>query len=191
MPAGPAPLRQAPHFEAEFPGASRSASEVAINLVRTCSLFLAELGRRRKALADLSASAWQALATIEGAGEALPPHIIAERLILTSGSVTSLLDTLERRGLVHRFPHPDDRRKLLVEITDDARRMVDVMLPIVHTTAEEMAQGVGESGRDLLLRALAQMGANLEAMNSQPAPEVRLPRRQVGARSRSRSRRNT
>lgn len=185
-PAGPAPLRQAPHFEAEFPGASRSASEVAINLVRACSLFLAELGRRRKALADLSASAWQALAVIEGAGEALPPHIIAERLILTSGSVTSLLDTLERRGLVHRYPHPDDRRKLLVEISDDARRMVDFMLPIVHTTAEEMAQGVGESARDILLRALAQMGANLEAMSSQPAPEVRLRRRHVGARSRSR-----
>lgn len=182
MQPGPEPLRQAAHFEAEFPGASRSASEVVLNLVRTSSLFLAELDRRRKVVADLSASAWQALAVIEGAGTPLAPHVIAERLLLTSGSVTSLLDTLERRGLVRRAAHPDDRRKLLIDITDDARGLVDRMLPIVHATAAEIVGAVDEPAREALLRALAEISAHLEAARSRPVPEVRLHRRGMAAR---------
>jgi DNA-binding MarR family transcriptional regulator len=178
----PEPLRQAAHFEVEFPGASRSASEVVINLVRTTSLFLAELDRRLKNVADLSASAWQALAVIEGAREPLPPHVIADRLLLTSGSITSLLDTLERRGLVRRNAHPRDRRKLLVDITNTARDMVDHMLPIVHSTAQEMTKSVSESAREQLILALAQMRADLEAMSSRPVPQVRLRRRAIPSR---------
>ena len=64
---------------------------------------------------------------------------------MTSGSITSLLDTLERNGLVRREPHPDDRRKLLVDITDEARRLVDRMLPIVHATSVELLEGVDEA----------------------------------------------
>jgi DNA-binding MarR family transcriptional regulator len=39
---------------------------------------------------------------------------MAERLIVTTASVTSLLDTLERRGLLERRPDPTDRRRPLI-----------------------------------------------------------------------------
>src|SRR5947208_10013388 len=96
------PLRVGDDFEDEFPGASRSAAEVSANLVRTSDAFLAELHRRRREIADLSPSAFQALAVLEGAGEPLSGHVIAERLLVSSASMTSLLDTLERRGLIER-----------------------------------------------------------------------------------------
>jgi DNA-binding MarR family transcriptional regulator len=80
----------------------------------------------------LSATARMALAVIEGAREPLEPSVIAERLIITSGSMTSMLDTLERRGLVRRAPHPEDRRKLLVDVTDEARAILDELLPSLH-----------------------------------------------------------
>ena len=80
----------------------------------------------------LSATARMALAVIEGAREPLEPSVIAERLIITSGSMTSMLDTLERRGLVRRTPHPGDRRKLLVDVTDEARAILDELLPSLH-----------------------------------------------------------
>lgn len=80
----------------------------------------------------LSATGKQALAVIEGAREALEPSVIAERLIITTGSMTSILDTLERAGLVRRMPHPADRRKLLVDVTDEAIAIVDELLPSLH-----------------------------------------------------------
>ena len=39
---------------------------------------------------------------------------IGNRLSLTSGSVTTLIDRLERKDLVKRQPHPKDRRKVIV-----------------------------------------------------------------------------
>ncbi len=44
----------------------------------------------------------------------LTPGDLAGRLKLTSGAVTSVLDRLERREMVRREPHPDDRRKVVV-----------------------------------------------------------------------------
>jgi len=78
---------------------------------------------------DLHLAAAQTLSVLEGAPEPLTPNEINAHLHLTSGSVTTLLDRLEQRGLVVRRPHPTDRRKVLVDITDDGRELVDGFLP--------------------------------------------------------------
>ena len=122
-----------------------------------------------------------ALAVIEGAGEPLEPGIIAERLIITSGSMTSMLDTLEKHGLVVRMPHPGDRRKLLVDITDGGRAIVDRLLPSLHQRERvviEAALSRAEQGRLLQLLAKVQQAALAEAAN----PVVRPARRNKPAR---------
>ncbi|MEM7687438.1 MAG: MarR family transcriptional regulator [Pseudomonadota bacterium] len=48
------------------------------------------------------------------------PSAIGRSLSLTSGSVTVLLDRLEKKDLVRRLPSPDDRRALLIEATAKA-----------------------------------------------------------------------
>jgi DNA-binding MarR family transcriptional regulator len=40
---------------------------------------------------------------------------------LTTGAITTLLDRLERVGYVRRLPDPNDRRKVMVEITEKTR----------------------------------------------------------------------
>jgi DNA-binding MarR family transcriptional regulator len=47
----------------------------------------------------------------------LPPTRIAAALGLTSGSVTALVDRLERRGLIERSRDPADRRGVRVSAT--------------------------------------------------------------------------
>ena len=168
-------------FEQEFPGASRSAAEVAANLVRTSDAFLAELERRRRQIADLSPSAFQALAILEGAGEPLAGHVIADRLLVSSASVTSLLDTLEGRGLVERHPHPTDRRKVLIELTGEARDIVDRMLPSVHGAATEAFADLTESEREQLITSLTTIRARLAVLSGQPPPTPK-PRRKRRAR---------
>lgn len=155
-----------------------------MNLARTSWVSLAELDRRHKtAIGNLSLSGWQALAVIEGAGKPLPPKVIGERLLLTSGSITSLLDTLERRGFVRREPHPDDRRKLLVNITDEARKLVDRMLAQVHATSIEVMVEISEADREHLIQTLARLRANAEAMGARPVPAVTLRRQAARAPS--------
>ena len=64
--------------------------------------------------------------------EPLPAHVIAERLVVRGASMTSLLDTLERRKLVERHPHPDDRRKILIHLTVEARQTVERTRPGIY-----------------------------------------------------------
>ena len=45
--------------------------------------------------------------------------------MLSSAGVTSRIDRLERRGLVRRLDDPDDRRGVIIELTDEGREVVD------------------------------------------------------------------
>ncbi len=42
---------------------------------------------------------------------------LADALGITTSSVTSLIDRMERSGLVKRQPHPRDRRRTVVQLT--------------------------------------------------------------------------
>lgn len=48
---------------------------------------------------------------------------LARRLRIAPRSATEVVDSLEERGLVRRSPCPEDRRAVLVEVTDDGREM--------------------------------------------------------------------
>lgn len=48
------------------------------------------------------------------AAEELTPGELGDRLALTSGAVTALIDRLERHGWVERVPHATDRRSVVV-----------------------------------------------------------------------------
>ena len=126
----------------------------------------------------LSPSARGVLAVVEGAGEPLEPSVIAERLVVTTGSMTSLLDNLEKRGLVRRLPHPEDRRKLLIDITPEAQAIVDELLPSLHARERDvMNAALSKNEQRSLLRLLAKLQqAGLDAA-SMPAPEGATRRR--------------
>ncbi len=78
---------------------------------------------------ELNLADFQALAVLDGAEAPMTAIELNAYLHLTSGSVTSLLDRLEKRSLVARQPHPTDRRKVHVAITDGGRALVDAHLP--------------------------------------------------------------
>lgn len=170
-------VRVPPGFAREFPGADPRSAEAAANLVHTASSYLTELDRRRRPIAALSASAYQTLAILEGAGEPLPSSVIADRLLVTTASMTSLLDTLERRGLVVRSPHPHDRRKILVALTDDAYEVVDKMLPVVHRTATDVFSVLTPDERVLLIELLARVQTRLDDVRHEPPPKAQPRRR--------------
>lgn len=52
----------------------------------------------------------------------LPMGVIGKRLQVHPASVTSATDRLERDGLAERLPHPQDRRAVLVAITQEGKQ---------------------------------------------------------------------
>ncbi len=165
------------HFEHEFPGASRSAAEVAATLVGTATALETAIGRPPRQAANLSTSAFQTLAILDGAGGPLPSVVIAERLLVSTASMTSLLDTLERRGLIERRPHPTDGRKILVELTPLAQPIIDVQLPVIHAVITQAIGDVPEDDRERLLRSLVLIRTRLEQMADEPLPKAKARRK--------------
>jgi len=173
------PIRVDRGFEREFPGASALATEACANLVHTASTLLDELNRHRASVTDLSPTAAQALAVLDGAGEALPSSVIASRLLVTTASMTSLLDTLERRGFVERRSHPGDRRKILVELTPSGSAVVEKMLPVIHGAQRRAMEGLDQDQRETLVDLLALVQMHLEDIRGQELPRPRPRRRRA------------
>src|ERR1700753_697295 len=57
-----------------------------------------------------------------GAHEEPPSGEIAEQARLTPGAVSGMLDELEQQGIVSRVRCADDRRRVLVSLTDAGRK---------------------------------------------------------------------
>ncbi len=99
------------------------------------------------------------LAALRRAGapyELSPGQLVAETLV-TSGTMTHRIDRLERRGLVHRRPDPDDGRGVLVVLTPEGRGLVDTALAdLLDRERELLAVLDPADGADLaeLLRRL-------------------------------------
>jgi DNA-binding MarR family transcriptional regulator len=169
-------IRVGADFEDEYPGADSLATECYVNLWRAADLLVGLHNRHTADRYQLSASARDVLAVVEGAGQPLEPSVIAERLVVTTGSMTSLLDNLERRGLVQRLPHPDDRRKLLIDITPEARAIVDELLPAMHARERDViGAALTTSEQRTLRRFLAKL--QQAALDAQSAPVPQPERR--------------
>src|SRR3954470_2052010 len=171
-------VRVGADFEDEYPGADALATECFVNLWRAAELLVGLHNRHTLDRYQLSPSARDVLAVVEGAGQPLEPSVIADRLVVTTGSMTSLLDNLQKRGLIRRLPHPDDRRKLLVDITPEARAVVDELLPALHAREREViGAALTATEQRTLLRYLAKLQQAAADAQSAPAPEGAKRRR--------------
>lgn len=151
--------RRGPHnsaheeFERRFPGASASANAAVRALVQAHddTSRLADDALRHH---GLSGAGRQALAAIDGAGGSLSQSEIAQRLLTTPPSITSLIDTLERRALVVRRRDPVDRRRQLVTITAAGSAAVRRFVPEAVSLQTAVMAGLSERQRTQLTRML-------------------------------------
>jgi DNA-binding MarR family transcriptional regulator len=173
----PEPLiRVGDDFEDEYPGASALATECFANVWRAAGLLIDLHNRHTRDQYGLSPGARQVLAVVDGAGEPLEPSVIGERTLVTTGTMTSLLDTLEKRDLIRRLPHPTDRRKILVQITPAAQAIVDDLLPSLHACERDViSAALSTTEQRQLLRLVAKL--QQAAIDAACNPEKRDARR--------------
>jgi DNA-binding MarR family transcriptional regulator len=105
------------------PGASESGSpELFTSLART-GLFLQALQRECLANHGLAFTEFSVLRMLQTAPDKrLPPSVLAEKIVCTTGAMTKIVDRLQRSALVERGPDPADRRGVLVQITAKGQR---------------------------------------------------------------------
>jgi transcriptional regulator, MarR family len=98
------------------------------------------------------------LATLRRAGPpyCLSPTQLYKSLLITSGAMTNRLNRLEEVGSIERVADPEDKRSMLVALTDAGREKIEQAL-LVHT----------ETQRDLLAMLSVDQQQQLQSLLSQ------------------------
>jgi len=116
--------------------------------------------------AGVAESELDALEHLEADGP-LTQRELGDRLLLTSGGITALVDRLERAGWVSRSPHPNDRRAVIVEASPDAFNRAPTALADFHATIETAARDIPAEHREAIAAFLDTVGAAAaEAVNA-------------------------
>jgi DNA-binding MarR family transcriptional regulator len=161
-------VRVGDDFTDEYPDGDPLAAEVTATLVRVGEALFDEIDRCMAASFEASQNILNTLAVIDGAGEPLTPTQIGERVFSSSASTTGTLDALERRGWIRRLPNPDDRRSVLVEITDEGRATADRFLPGIRALEHAVLAGLSDRDRATLMRLLGKVLDGIAAAAGEP-----------------------
>jgi DNA-binding MarR family transcriptional regulator len=100
-------------------------------------------------------------------GEQLSPGALADTCLLSTGAMTNRIDRLEAEGLVVRERHPQDRRGVIVRLTERGRTLTDEAVAdiareeqrIVRTLSPAEQRRLNDLLRKLMLTFESEPGA--------------------------------
>jgi DNA-binding MarR family transcriptional regulator len=105
---------------------------------------------------DLESWEFDVLAALRRSGPPyrLSPGQLLRETLVTSGTMTNRVDRLAERGLVMRQDHPNDRRGVLVELTDAGRNVVDAAFAELMSAERQITAALDVADHDQLTRSL-------------------------------------
>lgn len=110
--------------------------------------------------------AWEfdMLATLRRSG---PPFRLSagqllESMMITSGTMTNRIDRLEERGLIRRVGDPNDRRKVLVELTQEGLETVDETLPDHAANEKRLLEALSPEEQQVLIGLLRKLHESMD-----------------------------
>jgi DNA-binding MarR family transcriptional regulator len=86
---------------------------------------------------------------------------LAEAIGADKTRIIGILDDLTARGLIKRWPDPDDRRARLLSITDDGRRLRDAARAEIQAAEQELLGRLTPTEREAFLGALRKLSEGL------------------------------
>src|SRR5437899_12577816 len=150
-------------FAGEPPRQDMEAYQVTARL-SGIGLYIARVQEESFGLYGLNRGEVGVLAALRFAGskQQLSPTRLFKGLMLSSAGITSRLDRLEKRGYVKRTRHPNDRRGVLVELTQAGRKAVEEVVSADTARERDVVAGLSASERRTLAALLKKWLATLE-----------------------------
>jgi DNA-binding MarR family transcriptional regulator len=124
------------------PSTPRTLRRRAQTELRLLTTEIDGVDQRAAARLGLNRTDLRCLGVLAGTG-AMTPSELARALGLTSGGLSIALDRLERAGYVNRSPHPEDRRRVVVEVTGLTQRLGAEVFGGLSARVEKALRGYG------------------------------------------------
>jgi MarR family 2-MHQ and catechol resistance regulon transcriptional repressor len=88
---------------------------------------------------------------------------LADKLLVTGGNVTYVMDRLEDQGLVYRYRRPDDRRVIQARLTTEGRELVADVFPGHASYVEHLSRHLSTEEQTVLHGLLRTLGTGIQA----------------------------
>ena len=126
-----------------------------------------QLDRARKSsFSEYGIEGWafDVLSALRRSGEPyqLSPSTLLQETLVTSGTMTNRIDRLVTAGWVERLPDPDDRRGVLVRLTEAGRATVDSALADLLVKERDILAGLPPAGRRKLASLLRELSTGFD-----------------------------
>jgi MarR family 2-MHQ and catechol resistance regulon transcriptional repressor len=86
---------------------------------------------------------------------------LADKLLVTGGNVTYVMDRLEDQGLVYRYRCPDDRRVVQAKLTNEGRALVADVFPAHVAYVEQLSSHLTTDQQDTMRSLLKKLGQGI------------------------------
>jgi len=171
-------LKELPRYDCLIQAAERcptlepSACEAYLNLLRTGDEVF-EVMHRFLSSHEISQGGFTVMMLLgmgcEPDEPATPntPATLAEEAGVTRATMTGLIDTLEKDGLVAREPDAHDRRTIHVRLTGEGRALLEGTVPDYFQCIADLLRPLSQTERKQLVRLLQKIQTGI--------PEVRMP----------------
>jgi MarR family transcriptional regulator, 2-MHQ and catechol-resistance regulon repressor len=89
---------------------------------------------------------------------------ITQAVLINTGSITYVIDKLEKKGLLERTPCKDDRRVVYIQLTDQGIKLMEEIFPLHQQVIESVFEDVTDEEKKIVIDALKRIGKKSEEL---------------------------
>ena len=145
---------------AERPHDHKDELRLWLRLFTCKEVIETEVRRRLRDAFDVTLPRFDLMAQLYRAPKAMTLGELSQRMMVSNGNVTGLVDRMVEQGLVSRRPSPKDRRAQLVSLTGQGRRFFATMARANGDWIGEMFANLSADDIETLMRLLAKTKAS-------------------------------
>jgi len=140
----------------------------AMSSWRDLERTMSERARAYMRLGDTDMRALRYLIAASRQGIIVTPGMIAAHLGISPAATTKLTDRLDAGGHIRRLPHPDDRRRIAIEVTESTRSSARASVGRSHARRFDAVAGLSEHDRAAVLRFFSALTETAEDIDLPP-----------------------
>ena len=145
---------------AERPHDHKDELRLWLRLFTCKELIESEVRRRLRASFDVTLPRFDLMAQLDRAPKGMTLGELSQRMMVSNGNVTGLVERLVEQGLIDRRPSEKDRRAQIVTLTAEGRRFFRAMARANGGWIGEMLAELSQTDIETLLRLLGRTKAS-------------------------------
>ena len=143
----------------ERPADHEAELRLWLRLLTCTTLIEGEVRSRLRDTFDVTLPRFDLMAQLDKSQNGMTLGELSQRMMVSNGNVTGLVDRLVEQNMIERRPSPTDRRAMLVNLTPEGRKTFRAMARTHEGWIAEIFEGLTRNEMDSLMQLLAKTKA--------------------------------